>query len=181
MMNILIDYSNLYLRTLLAHPNVNELSQDLIRHLLLVQLLNIKRKFSNSHSDKIILCCDDKRSWRKGIFSEYKQNRKKSREQSSINWSLIYETMDSFKLELNETFKYYVLQFDNVEADDIIASLANEGRTSSSPKPEATTNGTLPSLPPFCESRKADWRSPRILMSRFAPVPVCARSRAKAL
>ena len=61
--------------------------------------------------------------WRKEIFPYYKQNRKKSRESSNLDWDSIFQTLNKIRDEIKENFPYKTIEVMNAEADDIIASL----------------------------------------------------------
>lgn len=104
-----------------SNPNAN-LSEDLIRHMVLSSILSYKKKFSDEYGD-LVFCADDKNYWRKKIFPFYKANRKKARDASKFDWSLIFNTLNKIRAEIREIFPYSVIQVDSAEADDIIATL----------------------------------------------------------
>lgn len=96
-------------------------TKDLIKHIALNQLLALKKKFNG----RMILCCDSKSYWRRDEFPYYKGHRKHHREKdnSFLDWKLVFETLDELKTELVENFPYMVLEVQGAEADDIIAVL----------------------------------------------------------
>ena len=98
------------------------LSEDLIRHLLLNSILFLKRKFAGEWGE-FIYCVDDKDPWRTRVFPHYKLKRKRNRENSELDWELIYGFVDKFHKELKEELGYKVLKVHKAEADDIIATL----------------------------------------------------------
>jgi 5'-3' exonuclease len=98
-----------------------ELDEDLLRHILLNSLRSVKVKHKDYGS--VVLACDDKDYWRKKAFPYYKAGRKKSRDESGLDWNKIFESLHKFKAELRENFPYKVIQVPHVEADDIIAVL----------------------------------------------------------
>lgn len=102
--------------------------QDLIRHVILTSLLKHKKKFGDKYGEMII-CTDGKKYWRKEHFQYYKAGRKKSREKSDLNWSLIFDTIDQLKIDLNDHFPYKVIGYNRAEADDIIAVLTEYFQT----------------------------------------------------
>ena len=53
----------------------NDLSVDLVRHLVLNSIRSYRTKFSNDYGE-LILCYDDKHYWRREYFPNYKSNRK---------------------------------------------------------------------------------------------------------
>jgi hypothetical protein len=72
----------------------------------------------------VVLCCDNRKYWRKEFFPFYKANRKKNRDKSDLDWHLIFDMLAKFKQELKDNFPYKVLDVEGAEADDIIGTLA---------------------------------------------------------
>jgi len=122
---VLIDFNQTLISNLMSqigsNPNAN-LSEDLIRHMVLSSILSYKKKFSEEYGT-LIFCADDKNYWRKRIFPYYKANRKKSRDSSKFDWNLIFTTLNKIRDEIREVFPYSVIQVTSAEADDIIATL----------------------------------------------------------
>lgn len=90
-------------------------------------VLNSLRSYVKQFKDKygdIIICCDSKKYWRRDVFPLYKANRKKARDESGHDWTLIFETLNKVRDELKENFPYKVIEVEGAEADDIIAVLA---------------------------------------------------------
>lgn len=116
----LIDFSQTVISSITA--NIDEIKgnnfKDLAKHIVLNQLLALKRKFGGD----IIICCDAKTYWRKDEFPHYKGHRKHKKD-TGIDWDMVYEVMNELKLELTENFPYRLLEVDGAEADDIIAVL----------------------------------------------------------
>jgi 5'-3' exonuclease len=100
-----------------------EVSEDLIRHIVLSSILYYKKKFSGEFGN-VVLCVDDKDYWRKEIFPYYKAGRKKARDDSKYDWKVIFTLLNKIREELKEYFPYKVLQVEKAEADDIIAVLS---------------------------------------------------------
>lgn len=109
----------------------NELSENLIRHMVLATILSYKKKFG-AEFGQIVLAADDRQYWRKEIFPYYKAGRKKSREDSGFDWKLIFNTLDKLKTELRTVFPYKVIQVARAEADDIIGTLCKNPPTKKS-------------------------------------------------
>lgn len=121
---ILIDYSAVSLGPILGRLNQGqEVTEDLIRHIVLNNLLNFKRKFGQKYGE-IVICCDSPNPWRKQFFPYYKANRKKAREEGTIDWNEIYRIVNTIKTELKEHMPYKVVEVETCEGDDIIAALA---------------------------------------------------------
>ena len=56
-------------------------------------------------------------------FPNYKHGRRKDRKASTLDWGSIFDTLHLIKQELEDNFPYKVLEVENAEADDIIASV----------------------------------------------------------
>lgn len=99
--------------------------EGLVRHMILNSLRLYKQKFGVVYG-QMIIACDDKNYWRKGLFPYYKAGRKKMREESSIDWSSLFEILNKIREEIKDNLPYIVLHVETAEADDIIATLAKE-------------------------------------------------------
>ena len=97
---------------------------DVIRPSVLNTLRIYRSKFVNEYGE-LILCCDDRKTWRKEIFPNYKASRKKTRKGSGVDWNNLYDTLNQLKEELREWFPYKLIQVEKAEADDIIGTLVN--------------------------------------------------------
>ena len=122
---ILVDMNQVTISNLMIQMKDEPLSEDLVRHMVLNSLRSYKTKFSKDFGD-LVLCYDDKHCWRKDYFPYYKQNRKKARSQSSLDWNELFDILTKIQNELEENFPYKVLKIDGAEADDIIAILSNK-------------------------------------------------------
>ena len=122
---ILVDLNQVLLSGLMAQisgqKKVNY-DEDLIRHMILNILRNHIKTFKSEYGE-VVLCCDNRKYWRKDYFPFYKAHRKKNREKSNLNWHLIFDMLAKFKEELKENFPYKVIDVDGAEADDIIGTL----------------------------------------------------------
>ena len=102
--------------------NAVDLSEDLVRHMILNSLRGINKKFRKDYGE-LVIASDGKHSWRKQIFPNYKANRKKSRDQSGHDWESIFDFLNRIKLELKEFLPYKLIELETAEADDVIAVL----------------------------------------------------------
>jgi 5'-3' exonuclease len=122
---IIIDFNQVCISNLMMqignHTNL-AIEEDLVRHMILNSLRLYNQKFGKIYG-QIVIACDDKNYWRKEIFPYYKAGRKKSREQSDIDWPLVFETLNKIRDEVKQSLPYIVVQVDNCEADDIIATI----------------------------------------------------------
>lgn len=122
---ILVDFNQICIANLMVQLKHSELSEDLIRHMILNSLRYNKQKFGKEFGE-LVICCDDKNYWRKDIFPYYKAHRKSDREKSPLDWNMIFETLNKVRDELKETFPYKVIRVQRAEADDIIASICHK-------------------------------------------------------
>ena len=124
---ILVDYSQTALSAILSFQRELKgkgegYAVNLIRHVILSSLQNIKKKHGREYG-QLVICADGRDYWRRDIFPHYKAGRKKTRDASGLPWTLIFDTMSSIRDDLQENFPYKVLHYDRAEADDTIAVL----------------------------------------------------------
>ena len=121
---ILVDYSQVALAAILTFQR--ELKGDesevknLIRHVTLSTLKSYKKKYGNEYGE-LVICCDGRKYWRREVFEHYKANRKKMRDNSDLDWHLIFDTLNEMRIDIAENFPWRVVHVDRAEADDIIA------------------------------------------------------------
>lgn len=125
---ILIDYSQVAVAGILAfsadikkNSNPDE-KRNLIRHVVLSTIKSYKKKYGKEYG-QMVITCDGRNYWRKEYFAAYKGLRKKAREESDLDWSMIFDTLSEIREDLKEHFKYKVVHVDRCEADDVIAVL----------------------------------------------------------
>lgn len=124
---ILIDYNQILLANLfvmLGGDHTVEIEEDLIRHMFLNSLRGIRKKHHREFGE-VVICTDSKYSWRRDVFEYYKAARRKSKQESDLDWSKVHEIMGKIIVELDEHFPYKVIKVDKVEADDIIGTIAH--------------------------------------------------------
>jgi 5'-3' exonuclease len=121
---ILVDLNQVLLAGLMAQiaNQKGKLDEHLIRHMVLNIIRNHVKNFKAEYGE-VVLCCDNRKYWRKEYFPFYKANRKKNRDKSDLDWHLIFDMLAKFKAELKENFPYKVLDVEGAEADDIIGTL----------------------------------------------------------
>lgn len=121
---IIVDLSQVMISNILAQvgTHTDAIEPNLIRHTVLNMIRTIKNKYQPEYGE-LVLACDDRKYWRREYFPYYKGNRKADRQKSNINWTLLFETINTIKEELKTYFPYRVIQVEGAEADDIIGSL----------------------------------------------------------
>lgn len=124
---IIVDLNQVMISNYMAqignHTNI-AVDENLFRHMVLNSIRNINKKHSAEFGE-LVIACDSARSWRKEVFPYYKANRKKARENSELDWSAVFESLNKVRDELKEFFPYRVIQVDHAEADDIIGTLVH--------------------------------------------------------
>ena len=124
---IIVDLNQIMISNLMVQingRNAVELSEDLVRHMVLNSLRAHKKRFRDY--GEMIIACDSGNVWRRKVFANYKAGRKTTREKSGHDWTTIFEIMSKIKNELKEHMPYKVIEIDTAEADDIIAALVKK-------------------------------------------------------
>ena len=124
---IIVDLNQIMISNLMVQingRNAVELSEDLVRHMVLNSLRGHYKRFRDY--GEMIIACDSGNVWRREVFPNYKAGRKKVRDKSGHDWTKIFEIMSKIKNELKEHMPYKVIEIDTAEADDIIAALVKK-------------------------------------------------------
>jgi hypothetical protein len=125
---ILIDYNQVILASLFAsignHHNI-DVDENLIRHMFLNSLRSNRKKFTEQFGE-VVICADGTNSWRKEFYPYYKANRKKSRDESELDWNELFRIINTIRDDLKNFFPYKVIHIDRCEADDVIGVIAHE-------------------------------------------------------
>lgn len=123
---ILVDYSQVALAAILTFQRelkgTESEVKNLIRHVTLSTLKSYKKKYAKEYGE-LVICCDGRKYWRREVFEHYKAGRKKMRDNSDLDWHLIFDTLNEMRQEIREHFPWRVIHVDRAEADDIIAVL----------------------------------------------------------
>jgi len=121
---IIVDINQIMISNLMVtiHRDNLELSEDLVRHMVLNSLRGHNKKFRKEYGDMVI-ACDSGNVWRRQAFPNYKAGRKETREKSEHDWTMIFDILSKVKDEIKTFLPYKVIEVESVEADDIIAVL----------------------------------------------------------
>ena len=125
---IIVDLNQIMISNLMVQingRNAVELSEDLVRHMVLNSLRGHNKRFRKGYGEMII-ACDSANVWRREVFPNYKAGRKKVREKSGHDWTTIFEILTKIKNEIKEHMPYKVIELDTAEADDIIGVLVKK-------------------------------------------------------
>jgi hypothetical protein len=124
---IIVDLNQIMISNLMVQingRNAVELSEDLVRHMVLNSLRGHYKRFRDY--GEMIIACDSGNVWRREVFPNYKASRKTTREKSGHDWTAIFEILNNIRSELKEHMPYKVVEVDTAEADDIIAALVKK-------------------------------------------------------
>jgi hypothetical protein len=123
---IMVDLNQVLISNLMQHlkqiTKSHEMNEDLIRHMCINNIRANVKQFKSKYPN-VIICCDNKKYWRRNFFPFYKSQRKHDREASGLDWNMIFDTLNKIRDELKEHFPYKVLDVEGAEADDVIAVL----------------------------------------------------------
>ena len=125
---IIVDLNQIMISNLMVQisgRNAVELSESLVRHMVLNSLRGHNKRFRREYGEMII-ACDSANVWRREVFPNYKASRKTTREKSGHDWTTIFEILTKIKNEIKEHMPYKVIELDTAEADDIIAVLVKK-------------------------------------------------------
>ena len=119
---IIVDYSGIAISNIFTQKlNVSE---NLVRHMILNSLRMYNLKYRKEYGNMVLAC--DGGSWRKEIFPQYKAHRKASRDSSGLDWTEFFRILNLVRDEISENLPYKVVHIQNIEADDIIGTLAEK-------------------------------------------------------
>ena len=120
---ILIDFNGIAIGNVV----VQRLSADenLIRHMILNSIRMYRQKFHREYGE-VVIVADGAGNWRKDAYPQYKASRKKSRDESTIDWEEMFRIINMVRDEIRDNFPYKVMHQYGCEADDVIAQIAME-------------------------------------------------------
>lgn len=126
---ILIDFTQTIIAGLMAQMKMNdgEVSEDMLRHMIINSVRNYQKKYARDYGE-IVLCTDAANPWRRDYYPLYKAGRKKTREASDLDWTMLFNTLQKVKEEIRDNFPYRYMYVENCEADDIIAVLTKQSK-----------------------------------------------------
>jgi len=100
----------------------------MLRHMILNSIRRINKSYRKAYG-RVVLAADNPHYWRKTEFQYYKANRKKDRDDSGIDWGLVFQVLDELREEIKENFPYKVMYVHGAEADDIIGVVTKHYHT----------------------------------------------------
>jgi len=125
---IILDMNQISLANVMMNFHMNksdELEEDMVRHMILNSIRMYRTMFKEEYGE-VVLTYDSRYQWRRDIFPQYKQNRRKGRETDSKDWDKIFGLLNAIKSEFKEILPYKYVEVYGAEADDIIGTLCRE-------------------------------------------------------
>jgi 5'-3' exonuclease len=125
---IIIDMNQITLASVMMNFHMTkseELEEDMVRHMILNSIRMYRTMFKEEYGE-VVLTYDSRHYWRREIFPQYKQNRKKSRENDTKDWDKIFGLLNAIKSEFKEILPYKYVEVYGAEADDVIGTLCKE-------------------------------------------------------
>lgn len=125
---IILDLNQVMISNLLAqigtHTNI-KLDKGLLRHMILNSIRSNKTKFEKKYG-KLVVASDGRKTWRKEFYPYYKASRKAAREESELDWTFIFNTLNEIRDEMANNLPFPVIYVDQAEADDIIGYMVRK-------------------------------------------------------
>jgi 5'-3' exonuclease len=125
---ILVDMNQISFASMMMHFNIKKSKipdESMVRHMILNSLRMYRTRFSSEFGE-LVLCHDSRHYWRRDYFPQYKANRKKGREQSDLDWDVIFKCLNKIKEEIRSNMPYKSIEVYGAEADDIIGKICSE-------------------------------------------------------
>lgn len=125
---ILLDFSQIILAAIhIDNSDGSDMNPDFVRHICFNTIRYYNKKFRGQYGELVIAVDNTKGgNWRHEFLPGYKCRRKKSRDESPLDWPLIFKTIEQCILGLKTHFPYKVVEVPHTEADDIIGYLTHK-------------------------------------------------------
>jgi hypothetical protein len=120
---IIIDYNGIAIANIMVQKLA--IDENVIRHMILNSIRMYRKRFGQEYGE-VVICSDAGGNWRKQLFPQYKASRKKTRDNSSMDWQEVFRITSMVREEIRENFPYKVMHIEGCEADDCIAQLVEE-------------------------------------------------------
>ena len=114
---IVVDYNQTAIGSFMAEARGRadvEPNLPLLRHMIVNTIRSYKKRWGDEFGD-LVIACDNRYYWRRKFYPYYKASRRATREASSMDWSLIFESLNMVRDELAEVFPYPVIDIDGGE------------------------------------------------------------------
>ena len=99
--------------------------EGILRHVIINSFMSLKKKFGREYGELVIVL-DGTKNFRYGLFPNYKAGRKKSRDEDSMPWHIIFDVLNRVREEAKMYWPWKVVWSEFAEADDCMAVLVEE-------------------------------------------------------
>lgn len=122
---LLFDYNNLAVRMYFGVKEITEDPNNIQWGLWMYNVFNsiYQSLWKFKNVEEVVLAVDDSNSWRKAVYSRYKESRKVKKKESKVDWKTLYSMMHKLAAEFKHHMPFNVIKVKNAEADDVIAVL----------------------------------------------------------
>ncbi len=122
---LLFDFNNLVIRSYFGVKEITEDPNDIQWGLWMYNVFNsiYQSLWKFRNVDEVILAIDDSNSWRKAVYSRYKESRKTKKKNDKVDWKTLYAMMNKLASEFKHHMPFKVLKVKSAEADDVIGVL----------------------------------------------------------
>lgn len=98
-----------------------------MKYLILNELFSVKQEYSRKYGE-LVICLDDgsKGYWRREVYAPYKCSRKKSREESDVDFKEVFDEINKLIDQIKVNLPWKTILVNKAEADDIILVLSRE-------------------------------------------------------
>ena len=120
---IILDFNAISIASIIVQK-VN-MDENIIRHMILNSIRMYRQKFGKEFGE-VVIVADGTNNWRKDVFPQYKASRKKTRDESKLDWGEVFRIISMVRDEIRDNFPYKVMHENGCEADDVIAQLTLE-------------------------------------------------------
>lgn len=97
----------------------------MFKHMALNSLRTYRVNYAKKYGE-LVIAMESSSNWRYQAFPYYKANRKKDREESTLDWDGIFAGMNELREDLKTYFPYPCISVDGCEADDVIGTLCHQ-------------------------------------------------------
>ena len=124
---ILLDFSQIAIACVHILKDIGPIEPLSLKFGILNSIRRINKSYRRRYG-RLVIATDNANYWRKSAFKYYKANRKKDRDDSGIDWPLVFSILNDLRDEIKENFPYKVMDVPGAEADDVIGVLVNQYR-----------------------------------------------------
>jgi 5'-3' exonuclease len=102
--HLYIDFSHICYRNIYAlAPDIKANGFGILRHAIIKSvILNIEKFEPN----KVFICCDAPRNWRKKFYEPYKAHRAEAKSKFDIDWDQFQEMVEEVKMGFKSNFPF---------------------------------------------------------------------------